>query len=286
MIEKNDKVYVAKNDKVHGKSFVVFGGDVQLINSLERMLLFAGANVQAATTGIKGISYTLNLRPDIVIFDDSITDMNPEKVIEALQADELTKNISVIVISDRAEAEPYKKLFGTGIQDYIRRSEFDIMQVVLRIEAVLRKCTTGDEKPVFDFTESVKNVTTTDDSRELRLLVVEDDPLLRNLLMIRLQKSQINHRFCNSGTDAIDIVFEYKPTVVILDLMLPGKGGLDVLAEMRALPEIAKIPVIIFSNKDDDTERAQAAALGVKDFLVKATTDLSDLIALIVASGK
>ena len=44
--------------------------------------------------------------------------------------------------------------------------------------------------------------------------------------------------------------------------------------------------MIIFSNKDDDAERANAAALGVSDFLVKATTDLSDLIELIVAKGK
>jgi DNA-binding response OmpR family regulator len=212
--------------------------------------------------------------------------MDPEKVIEALQTDELTKNIPVIVISSRAETEPYKHLFNTGIQDYIRRSEFDVMQVVLRIEAVLRKCNNGEEKPIFDFTESDKNITKTSASHELRLLVVEDDPLLRNLLTIRLQKSAINHQFCNSGTDAVATVLEYRPTVVILDLMLPGKNGMDVLAEMRGLPDMAEIPVIIFSNKDDDAERARADSLGVKDFMVKATTDLGDLIALIIARGK
>jgi DNA-binding response OmpR family regulator len=258
---------------------VVFGGDVQLINSLERMLLFAGANVQAATTGFKGISYTLNLRPDIVIFDDTVSDMDPEKVIEALQADELTKNIPIIVISSRAEAEPYKHLFATGVQDYIRHSEFDVMQIVLRFEAVLHKSTKSSEKPVFDFTESDKNITKTAPSHELRLLVVEDDPLLRNLLTFRLQKSAINHQFCNSGTKAVAAVIEYKP-------MLPGKNGMDVLAEIRTIPEIAATPVIIFSNKDDDAERSRAAALGVKDFIVKATTDLCDLITLIIARGK
>lgn len=276
----------SNNDKVHGKSFVVFGGDVQVINSLERMLLFAGASVQAATTGFKGISYTLNLRPDIVIFDDTVSDIEPEQVIESLQADPLTKNIPIIVISGRAEAEPYKHLFFTGIQDYIRRSEFDVMQVVLRIESILRKSQGKGDKPVFDFTESEKNITKTAASHILRLLVVEDDPLLRNLLTIRLQKSAINHQFCNSGTDAVDTVLDYKPTVIILDLMLPGKNGMDVLAEIRSLPEIAATPVIIFSNKDDDEERARAAALGVKDFMVKATTDLGDLLALIVARGK
>lgn len=271
---------------MHGKSFVIFGGDVQLINSLERMLLFAGANVQAATTGFKGISYARNLRPDIIIFDDSVTDLDPEKVIETLQKDPLTKNISVIVISDRTAAEPYKHLFFAGIQDYIRHNEFDVMQVVLKIEAVLRRCSVNPETPIFDFSESDKNITRTATSHELKLIVVEDDPLLQNLLTIRLQRSAINHRFCNSGNDAIAAIIEYKPTVVILDLMLPGKNGMDVLAEMRTLTEIADIPVIIFSNKDDDAERARAALLGIKDFLVKATTDLGDLIELIIVRGK
>ncbi len=255
-----------------------------MINSLERMLLFAGANVQAATTAHKGVSHTLNLRPDIVIFEDTISDLEPSKVIESLQADDLTKNIPVIIITSSSEPEPYKSYFKTGIQDYIAHNEFDMMQIVLRIEAILHKVAPG-EKESLDINESVSEANPAD-IKDVRLLVIEDDPLLRNLLSIRLQKSGIEHQFWNSGTDAVAGILEYKPTVIILDLMLPGKHGMDVLSDMRDIPSVSDTPVIIFSNKDDDGERARAETLNVKDFMVKATTDLSDLVNLILKRSK
>jgi DNA-binding response OmpR family regulator len=273
---------IAKKDKVHGKNFVVFGGDVQLINSLERMLLFAGANVQAATTAYKGISHTLNLRPDIVIFDDSVADIEPTKVIESLKNDPLTKNIPVIVITSRDEEGPYDSYFGDSLHDYLKKSEFDVMQVVLQIEGILRKVTkVSTTEQVLDLSEeAIEKIGKS--AKDVRVMVIEDDPLLRNLLSIRLQKSNINHQFWNSGLDAVSAVLEYKPSIIILDLMLPGKHGMDVLAEIRDIPSISQTPVIIFSNKDDDEERNRAKSLGVQDFMVKATTDLSDLIKLIV----
>jgi DNA-binding response OmpR family regulator len=276
---------IAKKDKVHGKSFVVFGGDVQMVNSLERMLLFAGANVQAATTAYKGVSHTLNLRPDIVIFEDTISDLEPVKVIESLQADDLTKDIPVIVITSKPEAEPYKEFFKSGLQDYVAHDQFDMMQMVLKIEAILHKVSPSEKSASIYINEDAAEALPAD-IKDVRLLVIEDDPLLRNLLSIRLQKSGIEHQFWNSGSDAVAGILEYKPTIIILDLMLPGKHGMDVLSDMRDIPSVSDTPVIIFSNKDDDEERSRAKTLNVKDFMVKATTDLSDLITLILKRSK
>jgi DNA-binding response OmpR family regulator len=278
---------IARKDKVHGKSFVVFGGDVKLVNSLERMLLFAGANVEAATTAKKGISDTTNLRPDIVIYDDSTSDLDPSEVFLALQTDKLTKDIPIIIVTGQNEDEPYRTHFKSGVQDYIKRSEFDVMQVVLQIEAILRRNAKDAPKSstkMLDLSEAaIEKLGKI--SADLRVLIIEDDPLLRNLLSIRLQKSNIVHQFWNSGADAVTAILEYKPSVIILDLMLPGKNGMDVLSEMRDIPSVSQIPVIIFSNKDDDAIRDQAAALFVEDFMVKATTDLGELIKLIVKRG-
>ena len=145
---------IAKKDKVHGKNFVVFGGDVQLINSLERMLLFAGANVQAATTAYKGLSHVLNLRPDIVIFDDSASDIEPTKVIETLQADKLTKDIPLIIITASSTEDPYDAYLGNTLHNYIKKAEFDVMHAVLQIEGILRKVTkTSTEEQILDLSE-------------------------------------------------------------------------------------------------------------------------------------
>ena len=273
--------------KVHGKDLVVFGGNVQIINALERMLLFAGSNVHAYSSGEKGLSAAKTLHSDIIIFEDTADDVSAGEVVSALQEDLVTRDIPLIIIGDEKSFEDYKMLCTHGVQKYVSRANFDVMQVILLIEAILLKTPNSpDTDQLFDFSESDTNVTRTNAQHLLKLLVVEDDPLLRNLLSIRLEKSNIQYHFCHSGLDAVKLMLEYKPTVVLLDLMLPGKNGMEVLAEIRSNSDIASTPVIIFSNKDDDAERAKASALGVSDFLVKATTDLSTLIGLIISKGK
>lgn len=274
--------------KVPGKDFLVFGGNVQIVNALERMLLFAGSNVHAYSNGQEGLSAAVTLRPDIIILEDSADDISAAEVISALQENMDTRDVPLIVIGDAEKFEGYRMLCTHGVQEYVSRTGFDVMQVILLIETILLKNPNSDNDELFDFSESESgtNVIKTNAQHQLKLLVVEDDPLLRNLLSIRLEKSNIQYHFCHSGLDAVKIMLEYRPTVVLLDLMLPGKNGIEVLAEIRELPLIAKTPVIIFSNKDDDAERAKASALGVTDFLVKATTDLSTLIGLIINKGK
>lgn len=274
------------NHKVHGKTFVVFGGDIELINDVERMLLFAGCNVQAYSSVAKGLSAIETVRPDIILFETSVSDMDSSQVLTTLQENKDTQNIPLMVIAEPEEIEKLRALCTYGQQEYVLRNEFDVMQVILRIESILERAPVTSGKAMFDFSESDKNVVKTIGEHTLRLLVVEDDLLLQNLLSLRLSKSNIQYQFCRSGLEAISKIAEYRPTILLLDLMLPGKNGLEILAELRTMPEIAQTPVIIFSNKDDDAERAKAAALGVTSFLVKATTDLSTLIDLIIEKGK
>jgi DNA-binding response OmpR family regulator len=272
-------------NKVLDKSFVLFGGDVQRINMLERMLFFAGATVQAATTAEKGINFMRNVRPDIVIIDDSVSDLSLSQIAEIIAGDALIQKTPIILIGEDKNKEVYGESFRDLTCHVIPQSNFDVMNLILVIETILQKSKPGPEQ-MFDFSESDSRIEKVGGTHLIKLLVVEDDPLLRNLLSIRLQKSAIQHEFCHSGTDALNAVRTFVPTIIILDLMLPGKSGMEILREMRADVNLQAIPVIIFSNKDDDAERAEAKALGVDDFLVKATTDLGELISKIVQYGK
>ena len=204
------------NQKVHGKTFVVFGGDVQLINAVERMLLFAGSNVHAYSNSFKGLNAVLTSHPDIIIFESSQSDLPASEVISTLQADPATQNIPLLVISDDENSQTLSGLATHGIQEFILKSEFDVMQIILRIENILLKAPNQTEKKMFDFTESDKNVIRTEGAHTLKLLVVEDDSLLRNLLSLRLAKSGITYTFCHSGLDAIKMIETERPTIVLL----------------------------------------------------------------------
>lgn len=269
--------------KVHGKKFVLFGGSVERINTIERMLFFAGAAVEATTSAQKGLLNTRNARPDMLIIDDSELDVAMKDIAQAIQSDPLISGTPLIIIVSPEKQAEYDVLFKSQIHEYVSHKNFDLIQVVSKIESILDKMK-PEEVEVFDFTESTAAHKAPAEST-LKLLVVEDDPLLRNLLSMRLHKSAIAHEFCHSGNEATSHVLHYKPTVIILDLMLPGKSGMEILADLRADTETKDIPVIIFSNKDDDTERTAAKALGAEDFMVKAMTDLGALISRIIELG-
>lgn len=112
----------------------------------------------------------------------------------------------------------------------------------------------------------------------VRVYIVEDDPLLRNLLDAKLSLSNFPHEFSVDGTDSLSKIKQFKPNVIVLDLMLPVKSGFEILEEIKTNQETATIPVIIFSNRDSQEDREKVFSLGAERFFVKATTDLSALI--------
>ncbi|WP_333655599.1 response regulator [Dissulfurispira sp.] len=117
------------------------------------------------------------------------------------------------------------------------------------------------EEPVYDV----------DISRNRRgdaplILVVEDDPSTSELLTLYLAQGGYRVAHAYNGDTAIGRIKELKPFAVLLDVMLPGKDGWEILQEMKSDPEMKDIPVIISSVIDN---RELGFTLGASDYLVK-----------------
>jgi two-component system OmpR family response regulator len=100
-----------------------------------------------------------------------------------------------------------------------------------------------------------------------RLLVIEDDPNIAELLQIWFQPHGWNVATASNGIQGLVQVARFRPDVVLLDVMLPGLGGLEVLRRIR-LQDIA-LPVIVCTACDSEEERASALAAGANDYVVK-----------------
>ncbi len=109
------------------------------------------------------------------------------------------------------------------------------------------------------------------------ILIVEDDEFLRSLAAKRLEKEGYAIEVAVDGESALNVALETKPTLVLLDLLLPGRDGFEVLKQIKENELIKTVPVIIFSNlgRAEDIEKAQK--LGAVDFLIKANFTLDDL---------
>jgi CheY-like chemotaxis protein len=103
-----------------------------------------------------------------------------------------------------------------------------------------------------------------------RVLVADDEPHIRRILVTLLEASSFEVDVVVDGLRAADRLrgaAEYD--LVLLDLMMPGHSGLEVLEIARALPHRRGIPIVILTAKGQDADRERAFALGASDFLTK-----------------
>ena len=112
-----------------------------------------------------------------------------------------------------------------------------------------------------------------------RVLVIDDDPAVRDLLARMLVGEGYEVKSTDSGQDAFDLAREWKPTAITLDVLMPQMDGWAVLRELKADPQLADVPVIILSIVGDQN-RALGIALGASELITKPV-DRSRLVRLL-----
>ncbi len=102
-----------------------------------------------------------------------------------------------------------------------------------------------------------------------RILVVEDDRDIADLVAHHLSRAGLRADILTTGIDVLDHVRRDTPDLVILDLMLPGLGGLEICRLMRADPGIAATPVIMLTARAHEEDRVAGLELGADDYVTK-----------------
>jgi len=118
------------------------------------------------------------------------------------------------------------------------------------------------------------------------ILIIEDDKFLRELIAQKLLKEDYGVSEAVDGEEGIRKIKEEKPDLILLDLILPGIDGFEVLTRMRDDPEISSIPVIILSNLGQKEDVERGLKLGAKDYLIKAHFTPGEIIEKIKKSLK
>ena len=102
-----------------------------------------------------------------------------------------------------------------------------------------------------------------------KLLIVEDMESVANLLRTLLEREGFEVASAQDGYEALEAVRKEKPALVLLDLILPGLDGLEVLRRLRSDPQTAELPVIIVSGKEEETDKVIGLEVGADDYITK-----------------
>jgi len=110
---------------------------------------------------------------------------------------------------------------------------------------------------------------TTPKKSPAKILVVEDERDIAALVAYHLTKEGYRVRTAEGGQEAIEAVALDKPDLMILDLMLPGFSGYEVLQEVRRRPEMSDVPVVVLTARRDEADRVKGLELGADDYVTK-----------------
>jgi diguanylate cyclase (GGDEF)-like protein len=108
-----------------------------------------------------------------------------------------------------------------------------------------------------------------ENSGQSRILVIDDDPTIRLLTRALLEKSGHSVAECPDGTAAAELFQQFRPDVLLLDVMLPGKDGFAVCQEIRCLPQGRNVPIVMMTGLDDINSIHKAYRVGATDFITK-----------------
>ena len=112
-----------------------------------------------------------------------------------------------------------------------------------------------------------------------KIFIVEDDTVLRNVLSEKLSKSGYAVEEAEDGEVALQkLRGGLRPDLMLLDILMPKKNGMEVMEEMNADPMLKDIPIMIISNSGQPVEIERAKKLGAKDFLIKAVFDPAEVL--------
>lgn len=212
---------------------------------------------------------------DLIILNRTAGDNECAEILEILDAEKINFKIPIFLILNHDDLVKLD-ILNCHITDYVLGSD-DNLVLLQKINDVLYPEHTFSGNSEIDITPQVPKLT----KKNIKVFVIEDDPLLRSLFTTLFKKFSFHYEFCTNAELALPFMRSFAPQVIILDLVLPGKSGLDLLAEIKDDVILKAIPVVVFSNRDNQEDKTRAENLQAAAFRIKAMTDLSELAELI-----
>lgn len=220
---------------------------------LHRMLEREGYAVQLAANGPDGIAAAKKDKPDLITLDVMMPSMDGWAVLSALKADPATAGIPVVMLT-MVEDKPMG--LALGATDYVTKP----VQKTRVLEAVSRLVAHKADD----------------------VLVVEDDPMAADIVMRTVRADGHGCRHARNGRDALAMVHESRPALIILDLMMPEMDGFTFLDALRAdNPAFADIPVVVLTAKDLTPAEQEQLAGRVMETLRKGAGQRENLLEVI-----
>lgn len=101
------------------------------------------------------------------------------------------------------------------------------------------------------------------------VLAVDDEPGILRLIKLELSSQGFSVITVNNGEEAMRVIEEQRPDVLLLDIMMPDMTGIEVMRRLRGLRGMSNMPILLITGKDSDADKVAGLELGADDYIVK-----------------
>ena len=256
------------------KTILIIENDDALRDVIDKKLNSEGFIVLKAKDGKSGLEQMrLNL-PDLVITDIFLEEVSGIEVLEKIKEEEHLSPIPVIVLSDIEQSTDMDKMNELGFKDCFIKNEFSLDELLERIKEKIPVNVEVHESNSKNGLEGIK------------ILVVEDDEFFIDILSIKLNAEGSELKYASDGESAIEILKDFKPQILLLDITLPGINGFELLEQVKNDGAMDDVSVIVLSNLLEQEDIKKGLELGVKEFLVKANHSIDEIVLKIKEHAK
>jgi len=250
-------------------TILVIEDDIALREMLVEKLRKTGYDAHSAEDGVIGLEKMRSLLPDLVLLDILMPRKDGMQVLEEKSIDNTIKDIPVIIISNSGQPVEIDRAKELGAKDFLIKAVFNPSEVLKKVAYILEKF----PQNTHDSASTAKK-----HNAEIRVLIVEDDQFLRELIAQKLLGEGYDAESVIDAKGAYKALHKKTPNIILLDIILPGESGFTILEKLKADEQFATIPVVVLSNLGQREDMEKAKKLGAKDFLIKANFTPEEIV--------
>lgn len=267
------------------RSILIISVDEEFTTRLSGVLKEAGHRVLLAhdEPSLKDV-FSLAI-PELLIIDVGVNGENNIAMLEAIraQSDQRIALVPVIAASQNGDLVEIAAVIKLGVRDYFVKSKNDDAQILQKIAKVFpaASAVAASSTPASPVSAAISAAATAEsrDASSIKVLVIEDDKFLRDLALQKIAKEGFHVVAAVDGEQGVEFAEKEIPDIILLDILLPGIDGFEVLSRVRANPALAKTKVSMLSNFGQREDIEKALKGGADQFMVKANYTLDEIVA-------
>jgi CheY-like chemotaxis protein len=234
---------------------LVIDDDVSVSEMIRRQIANDQINVIAALSGEEGLKRARELKPQLIVLDILMEEMDGWTVLSEIRADQSSADTPVFILSSLDERSRGR---NQGVVDYLVKppKREDLKEIL--------------SKYIGDGEKNLRGAG--------KILLIDDDTGSRGLLARSLSEEGWKVLQADNGQHALDILGSYRPDLIFLDLLMPVMSGMEFLKVFRASENNANIPVIVLTAKELTGEERQLLNANAVPVITKQTFSLQQLL--------